>query len=86
MTKEIEELEKILASINPTTEFEAKQVVKDLCSFVNTVEDKIAELAVKHEVDAYISGPYGASRWVNHEGDDYYGIDPGEWQASAQSC
>ena len=85
MTDQIKQMEEILKSIDPTTS-SAKQVVDALCDFVNTVEDKIAELAVKHEVHAYINGPYGASRWVSLEGDDYHSIEPGEWQASAQSC
>lgn len=82
---DIQNMKDILTSINPS-DVMAQKVIDELCAFVNSVENKIAELAIKHQVEAYIDGPYGASRWVSLEGDDYHHIEPGEWQSSAQSC
>ena len=86
---DVAKLKEILDGIKVYSAADAQKVVSALCGFVNEVESKIAEIAVEHEVRAYIDGPYGpygASRWVNLEGDSYYNIEPGEWQASAQSC
>jgi hypothetical protein len=82
----VAKLKEVLAKIKVDNKCDAEKVVRELCSFVNDVEDKIAEIAIEYQIRAHIAGPYGASRWVSLEGDSYYDIEPGEWQASAQSC
>jgi len=82
----VAKLKEILEKIEVDNEADAQKVVSALCSFVNDVEDKIAEIAIEYQIRAHIAGPYGASRWVSLEGDSYYDIEPGEWQASATSC
>ena len=83
---DVAKLKEILDGIKVYSAADAQKIVSALCGFVNEVESKIAEIAVEHEVRAYIAGPYGASRWVSLEGDSYLDIKPGEWKASAQSC
>ena len=82
----VAKLKEILDKIEVSNKYNAEKVVEELCSFVNDVEDKIAKIAIEYQIRAHIAGPYGASRWVSLEGNSYYDIEPGEWQASAQSC
>lgn len=83
-------LSEALLKITVLNQVEAKAAIDFLCKFVNQVEDKISNIAVEYQVDARIKGPYGATRWVvlNTEeyGSDYIDFEVGEWQASATSC
>lgn len=80
---------------------EAQALVKQLAELVYATERKMAEIAVDHRVEAYLSGPYGASRWVVLARDEdtdeitetpdpnysnYNDYSEGDWQTSAGSC
>ena len=86
MKNEFTNLTDALEEIQVKNQSEAKQVASFLSSFVNEIEDKLAQIAIEHEIDVRIKGPYGASRWVLLEDNDYAGFSRGEWQASATSC
>lgn len=79
-------LTKALEEIQVKDKYEAEKAAKFLSDFINKIEDNLAQIAIEHEVDVYVEGPYGASRWVLLEDNDYAGFSRGEWQASATSC
>lgn len=77
-----------ISKITTLHESEANDIVKVLSKMVGTIENKLAELAVEHQINVHLPGPYGANRWVilQDEDDGWNDHRAGEWQASATSC
>ena len=75
-------------NIDITNYSNAKVFIEEFSSFINTIEKKLSQAAVMHQISVHVSGPYGASRWVilKSQNDDHNELQAGEWQASATSC